>query len=454
VTGLVDLKRLDELHKRARSDPVYFAERFLKMKPFEYQKEFLRDDSLRVCCCCGRQVGKTTVAAVKALHFTYFNRGVSVIVVSSSLRQSMILFEKVCSYVESSPVLRLMAVEPPTKTKLVFRNGSRMVALPCGRTGFSLRGFTADLAVLDEANFMPPEVVQNVIFPMIIARPNGRIVMLSTPWTKNHPFYEAYSRQELGYRVYKWPSGMSPLVDAETLELYRLSMDELSYAMEYQAEFVDEENAYFPSSLIFKCIDGEHNILDLDLIPSGQAGELFLGLDLGKAQDYSVVAIVKRDGSTLKLIYLKQFPLNTPYAMVVGSIRNLTEKAYINRGYIDNTGLGAPITEEIQSFAPQLEGITLTAKAKQEIYSNLRLIMEQGRLILPSERTLITQINELTYTLDKQGQITFNHPARGHDDQLTALTLAAYASHSTPPPPTGRGVRIIPHELKLPHTPF
>ena len=452
MTGLVDLKRLAELHKRACLDPVYFAERFLKMKPFEYQKEFLRDDSLRICCCCGRQVGKTTVAAVKALHFTYFNRGVSVIVVSSSLRQSMILFEKVCSYVESSPVLRLMAFEPPTKTKLVFNNGSRIVALPCGRTGFSLRGFTADLAVLDEANFMPPEVVQNVIFPMLIARPNARIVMLSTPWTKNHPFYVAYSQQDLGYRVYKWPSRISPLVNLETLEVYRRSMDELSYAMEYEAEFVDEENAYFPSSLIFKCIDGEYNVPDPDFIPSDLAGELFLGLDLGKAQDYSVIAIVKQEGSNLKLIYLKQFPLNTPYAMVIGFIRTLTEKLSISLGYIDCTGLGAPIAEEIQSFASQLEGITLTAKTKQEVFSNLKLTMEQGKLILPSERTLITQMNEQTYTLDKLGQITFSHPTRGHDDQLAALALAVYAAHSTPKP--GLGVRIVPHDLKLPRTPL
>ena len=160
---------------------------------------------------------------------------------------------------------------------------------------------------------------------------------------------------------------------------------------------------------------------------------------------------MKRVGSTLKLIYLKQFPLNTPYAMVVGFTKTLTEKLHINRGYIDCTGLGAPIAEEIQSFAPQLEGITLTAKAKQEVFSNLKLTMEQGKLILPSERTLITQINEQTYTLDKLGQITFSHPARGHDDQLVALALAAYAAHSTATRPSP-GAYIVPHELKLPRT--
>ena len=182
-------------------------------------------------------------------------------------------------------------------------------------------------------------------------------------------------------------------------------------------------------------------------------GEFFLGLDLGKAQDYTVLAIVKREGSTLKLIYLKQFPLDTPYAMVVGYTKTLTEKAPISRGYIDCIGLGAPITEEIQSFVSQLEGITLAAKAKQEIFSNLRLTMEQGRLILPSEKTLITQINEQTYTLDKSGQITFSHPARGHDDQLVALALAVYASHSTATRPSP-GVYIVLHELKLPRTPL
>jgi len=54
-------------------DPVAFSEIFLKFKPYPYQVAFLRDNSPRIVACCGRQVGKTTLTAIKALHFAYIS---------------------------------------------------------------------------------------------------------------------------------------------------------------------------------------------------------------------------------------------------------------------------------------------------------------------------------------------------------------------------------------------
>jgi phage FluMu gp28-like protein len=60
-----------------------------------------------------------------------------------------------------------------------LRNGSKIIALPCGPDGATLRGYTADLVVMDEAAFMPEDVIASVIFPML-ATTNGTAIMLST----------------------------------------------------------------------------------------------------------------------------------------------------------------------------------------------------------------------------------------------------------------------------------
>lgn len=68
------------------------------------------------------------------------------------------------------------------------------------------------------------------------------------------------------------------------------------------------------------------------------------------------------------------------------------------------------------------------------LLSNLKHTMEHGRLKLPYNRTLITQINQQQYEYAKTGHLTFNHPQESHDDQLWALSLAVYAASQYPEP--------------------
>jgi hypothetical protein len=66
-------------------------------------------------------------------------------------------------------------------------------------------------------------------------------------------------------------------------------------------------------------------------------------------------------------------------------------------------------------------------------------VMEQRRIMLPLDRSLLTQINEQQYRFSRSptkpterpteaGAIAFYHPRGTHDDQLWALALATYAT--------------------------
>ena len=262
------VRKYTKLFINSLGDPVAFARTFLDFDSFPYQEEFLRDESSLIAACCGRQVGKTTLAAIKALHFALAHSSARILIVSAGLRQSMILFDKILAFVRTSvPTQAWLTYE--SRTKVCFADGSEIVALPCGRDGSTLRGFTADMIILDEANFIPRVVIDSVLRPTTITKPDARMIMISTPWGKDHPFYEAVSKPELGFKAYTWPTSMNPQVTKERLELEKKSIGEHDFNREYNAVFMDDQFSYFPSALVLSCTD------DYDLNPEPVAGQRY-----------------------------------------------------------------------------------------------------------------------------------------------------------------------------------
>lgn len=248
------VKKYAGLFAKTLKNPADFARTFLDFKPYPYQEEFLGDDSPLIAACCGRQVGKTTLAAIKALHFALSNNKVRILIVSAGLRQSIILFDKILDLAETStPPKTLMTYR--SRTRIRFTNGSEIVALPCGRDGYTLRGFTSDMVILDDRNFIPRVVIDSVVRPMMITRPGAKLIMLSTPWMRDHPFYEAISKPELEFKAYTWPSSMNPTISPERLELEKKTIGESDFNREYNAAFIDDEFSYLQSDLVLSCTD-------------------------------------------------------------------------------------------------------------------------------------------------------------------------------------------------------
>jgi hypothetical protein len=408
-------------------DPITFARNFLNFEAFPYQEEFLRDESPLIAACCGRQVGKTTLAAIKALHYTLANQSVRTLIVSAGLRQSMILFGKIQRFAENSiPAKKLMTYQ--SRTKIGFANLSEVVALPCGRDGSTLRGYTADMAILDEANFIPRLVIDSVIRPTMITRPHAKLIMISTPWVRDHPFYEAISKPELGFKTYTWPSSISPLITPAKLELERKTLGEYDFNREYNAAFIDDEFSYLPSNLVLSCTDDYE--LDGEPKPGDRLkGEYLIGIDFGKHTDHSAIAVLEKIHDNLQLVYLKELPLETSYTAVIGSVRRLNEAYAFAGGCLDKTGVGEGPYEEIRQFMRGMEGVTLTAQVKEDIMGKLKLALEQGRLILPRDNPqLLVQMTAQQCEATKSGTLKFSHPAGTHDDQFWSLALAIYAA--------------------------
>jgi len=413
---------LERALKKLKQDAVLFAEIFLGFQPFKYQAKLLKDKSKRIVACMGRQSGKTTTIAAKAIHFAFTHPNTTTLIVSPSLRQSMIMFDRILSFLFQSKILPNSIVRQ-TRTIVQFSNGSQIIALPGSQ--YFLRGYTAHMIICDEAAFMPEELITQIIFPMI-STTHGYAIFLSTPWGRDHFFYRAFV--DPNYSVHKVKTAECPLVTQEFLNEMKRNMTDEAYAMEYEAEFVEAATSYFSQDLIRQCIDTDFYYLPGIEGPL-DVGEYYAGIDLGKKADFSVIAILKKEQEMLKLVFLKQFPLETPYSQVIGFIVAANEKFNFCKVLIDKSGVGEPITEEIKSLGlDNVDGQSFTLQSKGEMLGYMKVKMEQKLLKIPYDRDLCQQINEQRYEYTKSGQLKFWHPTGSHDDKLWALALAVFAS--------------------------
>jgi phage FluMu gp28-like protein len=345
------------------------------------------------------------------------------------------MFGVIENHILKHPILR-KSVAKSTRTQIQLKNGSQIIALPCGPDGASLRGFTADLVVMDEAAFMPEDVIASVIFPML-ATTNGSAIMLSTPWGRDHIYYRSFKNSSYWSQHVK--AEQCPLITKTFLEEQRRDIGELRYKMEYEAEFVEDQNSFFKQDLIRDCTE-DYDLITEDKIATDDkiAGNYFLGADFGKKVDHSAIALLKQEpNDKYRLVHLKQFPLGTPYTDVTAYVQRLNQKFDVTKGYVDQGAAGESLIEEIKHFAPQTNGLAFTPRVKQDLMILLQTRMEQKRLILPMDRPLLSQINEQQYRFGKvkpterpeeKGTMTFYHPQGTHDDQLWALALAVYAT--------------------------
>lgn len=416
-------------------DLVSFSECVLDLKPFPYQMKFLQDKSHLIVVCAGRQIGKSLMTSVRALWFALTHENTNTLIVSATLRQSMLLFEKVMSFIDVSPLL-IKSVAYRSRTRIKFTNGSWITALPCGTIGKTLRGATANQIIIDEAAFVPDRVISEVLLPMT-ATTNGNVIMLSTPFDKDHIFFKAFTSPS--WSKYHFPSSVNPLITKEFLD-YQLELQgQLVFDQEYNAQFVDDQKAFFPMSLLRSslhyCAEDPCSFCELQITPEKLAGRnLFAGYDPGGKVDPSAFVIVeKQKDKSLHVVFTKTYladpkkEVENLYTNFSQEIAEYHKKFRLSRLYVDSTGLGSPIVEQLKNLKLPAQGIQLTLQSKDELFSNLKLLFENKRLTLPNNLSLLSNLNCIQADA-AGGHYAFSHNRGSHDDLAYALGLACLAA--------------------------
>ena len=419
-------------------EAVRFAEEVLRFKPLPYQVKLLEDTKKRIVVIWPRQSGKTTTLSVRMIWYAATHKRTSSLIVAPGLRQSMIVMDRVHAFLLSmDKPLRRKIVAKMQRTVIWFQNGSQLVALP--NSPNLLRGYTAHNVLTDESAFFREDelVFYSVLFPMLQTT-DGTLIASSTPWGKDSVFYKFTQEKAFSKNWVKIKEVVDTgLTTQKFVDEMKQRTPSERFRREYLAEFVEDELAYFTQKLIAQCINSELAPITDDwtkhLVPP--MGRYFVGVDFGKKVDYSVIAIVRWNPKTkaAELVGVVRFPLETPYATVIGMVKIICDKLQrVEKVLVDRTGVGEYITEEMQNvhIKSPVEGMMLTVPSKQEILGYMKNLMETEHLGLYLDQDLISQINVERFELTKSGQIQFSHPEGTHDDELWAFALAVYATRT------------------------
>jgi Terminase large subunit, T4likevirus-type, N-terminal len=226
-------------------DILTFARTQLDFHPDPLQQQLLLSTSDRAIVNCSRQWGKSTLAAVKAVHHAVTRPSTLTIIAAPTEKQSAELLLKARAFLRhlNTPVTGDRA----HRRALLLPNGSRLVAIP--GTEATLRGFSAvSLLIVDEASRVPDETYY-ALKPML-ATSAGDLWLLSTPYGQRGFFYEEWTHGAEDWTRLTVPAEECPRISEQFLARERKDLSETWFQQEYMCQFTTNGSQMFSTDSI------------------------------------------------------------------------------------------------------------------------------------------------------------------------------------------------------------
>jgi hypothetical protein len=247
------------LHCAHDLNAAQFARARLGFDPDPKQELFLQGQVRRGLLNCSRQWGKSTVAAVKAVHRVCSIPESLVVVVSPTARQSGEFLRKAAGLARKLE-MRTRG-DGDNEISLLFPNGSRIVGLP--GTESTIRGFSAvSLMLIDEASRVSDDLY-NAVRPML-AVGDGDLLLMSTPNGQRGFFYEEWENGGARWDRSSAPASECSRISAAFLAEEKATMGDRWFRQEYGCEFVGAEGSLFDLEMIRRAINYDVKPLEID----------------------------------------------------------------------------------------------------------------------------------------------------------------------------------------------
>jgi hypothetical protein len=123
-------------------------------------------------CIWSRGLGKSTMAAIFCILYCIFYPGSNILIAGPTFRTARMIFNSIEKIVEGPNAQMLMAamdIKKKSKRNDLFSwtiNGGTITAIPLN--GEKIRGFRANILVIDEFLLMPGELIEKVLIPYLV----------------------------------------------------------------------------------------------------------------------------------------------------------------------------------------------------------------------------------------------------------------------------------------------
>ena len=234
---------------------AYFGQRKCGFRCDAQQIDLFMRSGNRTILNCSRQTGKSTAAALKAVHSAYIRPQSTVIVTAPTRQQTREFIRKVRNF-----AFLCGATLRGGKLVVELKNGSRIVGIAANED--TVRGFSnVSLLIIDEASRVKDEVYY-ALLPML-AVSNGAIWLLSTPKGKRGFFHTEWdSPQSEQWAKFRVTAQQCPRISADFLDSQKRRMGERRFAQEFECIFIDIAHGVFHPDAVRRAFKDEIKPLD------------------------------------------------------------------------------------------------------------------------------------------------------------------------------------------------
>ncbi len=214
--------------------------------------------------------------------------------------------------------------------------------------------------------------------------------------------------------------------------------DEAAFRQEYLCDPCYGETSFLPMSLVLAAQTDE-------ALPPTLTGPLFIGVDLGRTHDRTVIFVLEKLGDTLFTRAIRTLE-NTPFAEQEAALERFATHPNCRGIAIDATGLGAQFAERARERygSARVSAEHFTEGSKAQLAYEMKDIFERRALRIPASAALRDDLTSVEKSYSSTGSVRFSAPrdATGHADHFWALALAISSARRFSP--LGGRIEIAP----------
>ncbi|MCD8025323.1 MAG: terminase family protein [Candidatus Gastranaerophilales bacterium] len=209
------------------------------------------------------------------------------------------------------------------------------------------------------------------------------------------------------------------------------SGDDVTWLQEYCCVAVDEATSFITYELINSCIEetlqeGLNNI----------TGDIYIGYDVARINDLSVVSIFEKCGSVFYLRKLLEFK-NVKFKDQKQAVLALLSHPKTRRMAIDETGIGKQMAEELKDeFGSRMvEPINFSLKTKEELAYKLLYAFQDRNIRIPDDEAIKNDLHSVRRLQTNANIVRFDadrSATDGHADRFWSFALAIFAGTNEP----------------------
>jgi hypothetical protein len=281
----------------------------------------------------------------------------------------------------------------------------------------NLEGWAYDFIWVNEAGHVlrDESIYYNTLLPMMLESSQSQRFFIGTP--KGPGLFQSMfgwgqPPEHEHWKSFRHASHRNSLLSKDELARLREHMPEREYRQEILAEFLEGEGAVFRDVASIATAKPE---------TEGHPGVKYcIGVDLARYGDYTVAWVGRAD---LRAgVWCERFQ-RLSWKLQVERLASLAKRFPGSPIYVDATGVGDPVCDDLVAAGLPVVRTVLTASTKRDLIDALAVSIEQQRLTIIPDETTLRELEAYEVRALPSGANRLSAPPGLHDDCVIALAL-------------------------------